>query len=109
MTYIFEAKATNLFILTYKSMFAYKLSKIVYATLNNNVLKVLICPDKFKFSMTAQEVADIVASNLPSHIKSKSILLADGGEGSLNTIAAKLKGKMIKCDVHNPVFRKIEA
>jgi glycerate kinase len=55
--------------------------------------------------MTAQEVADTIASNLPPHIKSKTILLADGGEGSLNTIATKLKGKMIKCNVHNPVFR----
>lgn len=86
-------------------MFSYKLSKIVYGTLNNHVFKILICPDKFKFSMTAQEVADTIAFNLPSHIKSKTILLADGGEGSLNTIATKLKGKMIKCNVHNPVFR----
>jgi len=97
------------FILTYKRMSAYQISKFAFATIHKNVFKVLICPDKFKFSMTAQEVADTIASNLPSHIQSKTILLADGGEGSLNTIANKLEGKMIKCNVHNPVFRKIEA
>lgn len=81
--------------------------KLSLSTLKHSICKVLICPDKFKFSMTANEVAEAIAFNLPPHITSKKILLADGGEGSLDTIASKLQGKMIKCNVHNPNFRKI--
>lgn len=34
----------------------------------NTVKKVLICPDKFKFSLSAQEVAQTIQSSLPPYV-----------------------------------------
>jgi len=44
-----------------------------------SIKKVLICPDKFKFSMTSQQVIETIQTNLPKHISSRSLILADGG------------------------------
>jgi len=76
---------------------------------SHKIKNILICPDKFKFSMTALEVASIIQQNLPNTVNSTIIELADGGEGSINAISRKVKGQWISCQVHDPLFRKIQA
>jgi glycerate kinase len=51
---------------------------------------VLICPDKFKFSLTATQVAECIAHHIPSSIHTKIITLADGGEGSVDRISQEI-------------------
>jgi len=58
-----------------------------YCSRKADVKSVLIFPDKFKFSMTAAEVAESISHNIPSFINQKIITLADGGEGSLERIS----------------------
>lgn len=72
-------------------------------------MKTLICPDKFKGSLTAAEVARAVGKGLPNHFKTTLIPMADGGEGSLEVVAENLAGKWISVTVNDPLFRPITA
>ena len=70
-------------------------------------MKVVIAPDSFKGSLTASEVASIIASKLDH--PSIEMPLADGGEGSLSAIIrhrslTKIKG--VFCD---PLDRSIDS
>jgi glycerate kinase len=74
------------------------------------MVKVLVCPDKFKGSLTAVEVCDAVERG----IKKKSIdcsvekiPLADGGEGTFDFLVNHFNGKIIHTQVNDPLFRKI--
>ncbi len=49
---------------------------------------VLIAPDKFKGTLSAKEVADAIGAGLGANAKIRIIPLADGGDGSLDAIAA---------------------
>lgn len=49
---------------------------------------VLIAPDKFKGTLSAQEVADALSAGLAAKTDVRTIPLADGGDGSLEAIAA---------------------
>ena len=84
-------------------------SKRSFGYFSTPVKKVLICPDKFKFSLTSQQVSDIVRNSLPYNVQSKVITLADGGDGSLDSIASQLQGKWVSCQVEDPLFRTVEA
>ncbi|MFB0944952.1 MAG: glycerate kinase [Spirosomataceae bacterium] len=72
-------------------------------------MKTLICPDKFKGSLTAIEVARAVKEGLPNHFRTTLIPMADGGEGSLEVVADNLEGKWIYVTVNDPLFRPISA
>ena len=92
-------------------MFGCSLSKLRNAyRFSTGMRRVLICPDKFKFSMSAQEISRIITESLPKEgYKCRVVGLADGGEGSLQAISQKVKGQLIDCHVFDPLFRKIEA
>ncbi len=51
-------------------------------------ISVLVAPDKFKGTLTAKEVADALAAGLIAKADVKIIPLADGGDGSIDAIAA---------------------
>jgi glycerate kinase len=72
-------------------------------------MKTLICPDKFKGSLTAVEVAEAIATELPINFQKTLVPMADGGEGSLEVIADNLEGKWIDITVNDPLFRPITA
>lgn len=75
-------------------------------------MHIVIAPDSFKESLTALEIADIVAqgfqSVFPDAICSK-IPVADGGEGTLQAIVDAKKGRFISTNVHDPLNRPITA
>lgn len=83
--------------------------KTTFITTKSSITKVLICPDKFKFSLTSSQVAQIIRSHLPAGIESRTITLADGGEGSLDTISTQLPGQWHTCTVLDPLLRSIQA
>ncbi len=70
-------------------------------------MEILICPDKFKGSLTALQVAEAVKKGFPNHHKCTLVPMADGGEGSLEVIAYHLDGKWQTATVHDPLFRPI--
>lgn len=72
-------------------------------------METLICPDKFKGSLTAMEVARAVQKGLPENFKAALVPMADGGEGSLEVIADNLPGNWHIATVKDPLFRLISA
>lgn len=72
-------------------------------------METLICPDKFKGSLTAMEVAIAVQKGLPKSFKTALVPMADGGEGSLEVIADNLPGSWHTATVKDPLFRPISA
>ncbi|MBP3891949.1 MAG: glycerate kinase [Solobacterium sp.] len=60
--------------------------------------KILICPDSFKGTLTAIEVADIIAEEIKKSFPScviKKMPIADGGEGSLETIVSTIPSRIV--------------
>ena len=75
-------------------------------------MKIVIAPDKFKGSLTASEVCDIVQSELLSRSREFDIItlpLADGGEGTCELLTELSNGRIIEVDVLDPLHRKIKS
>jgi glycerate 2-kinase len=75
-------------------------------------MRILIAPDKFKGSLSAREVAENVAKGLRDTLPEAEIdivPMADGGEGTANTICEARDGSWLKCKTHDPIGRGIEA
>lgn len=75
-------------------------------------MNILICPDKFKDSLTAQQVCEALEIGIKRR-RPKSVIqlmpLADGGEGTLEVIKTIHGGEWVKKKVNDPLFRPIEA
>jgi len=74
-------------------------------------MKILICPDKFKGSLTADEVAEAVAEGIryvDPQIESIKFPLADGGDGTAAILTDHFKGEFIRINVHDPLFEIVE-
>ena len=75
-------------------------------------MRILICPDKFKGSLTASEVCDAVEAGILKKYPDAAIVklpLADGGEGTADILTEYFHGRKIKANVHGPLFEQIEA
>lgn len=75
-------------------------------------MKILICPDSFKESLSAIEVCDCIERGLKkanSKFKIEKIPLADGGEGTVKALVLATEGRSLKCRVKDPLGRKIWA
>ena len=75
-------------------------------------MKFLIAPDKFKGSLSAQEVAENIAFGIRDVIQNAEIEIApmaDGGEGTAEAICNARRGKWVTCSAHGPVADPIEA
>lgn len=74
--------------------------------------KVVIAPDSFKESLTVLEVAEAVESGFTKifpdweYIK---VPMADGGEGTVQSLVDALDGSMKEIEVLNPIGKKIQA
>jgi glycerate kinase len=76
------------------------------------MVSILIAPDKFKGSLTAKEVCEIVRDALlkrNSALKITTLPLADGGEGTLELVTEIRGGKIISKEVKDPLFAPILA
>lgn len=74
--------------------------------------KVVIAPDSFKGTLSATQVCDIlsevISKNYPG-TQVEKIPVADGGEGTADTICSCLGGEKIYCNVKSPLGRDIRA
>lgn len=74
-------------------------------------MKIVIAPDSFKGSLSANEVCDVVENAILKIIPTAEIIkmpVSDGGEGLVNTLVRN-KGDMISLVVKDPLFREITA
>lgn len=74
-------------------------------------MNILIAPDSFKGSLSADEVSRIIAENLRVPEKSNIIRLplSDGGEGFAETLTTACGGKTISVRVKDPLGKYINA
>ena len=75
-------------------------------------MNILLAPDKFKGSLTANEVCDALKQGLLQtnpELNIISIPLADGGEGTCELLTQYFKGSIISVEVSGPRFEKINA
>jgi len=71
-------------------------------------MKILIIPDKFKFTFSSKEIGKIVKNSLQKYTKANitQIPLSDGGEGFLNSIKNITNYKKIFQFTSNPLGSK---
>lgn len=75
-------------------------------------MKILLCPDKFKGSLTVEEVSAAMCRGIKradAEIKVQTMPLADGGEGSLGIFAQLKDAQCIEKVVLDPLFRPVKA
>lgn len=74
-------------------------------------MKILICPDKFKGSLLAEEVSQILESGLLKinpNLNITKLPMADGGEGSLGILPNYLNLERIEMESLDPLGRPIQ-
>lgn len=75
-------------------------------------MKIVIAPDSFKESMSAFKACQAIEEGIHAYDQSiETVLcpLADGGEGTLETLVTALKGTIEYYEVTGPLFHKIKA
>lgn len=75
-------------------------------------MKIVVCPDSFKGSLSALDSAKAVARGVRSARPEAEVVeipLADGGEGTLDVLVRATGGELRSAQVHDPLTRPIEA
>jgi glycerate 2-kinase len=75
-------------------------------------MKIVIAPDSFKGSLSAVEAANAIEKGIHKAFpgaKTLCLPVADGGEGTLDTLVASTNGQKIPVLVNGPLGQKVEA
>lgn len=75
-------------------------------------MKVVIAIDSFKGSLSSYELGEAIEKGVKevySEAEVKKVPIADGGEGTVESLVEGTNGKFIKVLVNNPLMEKIEA
>lgn len=92
-------------------------------TQNQNIMKILIAPDKFKGSLTSSQAAEAIREGIRQanadcrrgtegapELEFRTVEIADGGDGSLEVLQKKIPGaNVMKVKVHDPLGRKVDS
>lgn len=74
-------------------------------------MRVVVCPDSFKGSLSAIEVAKIIAKafhEVDQTITVDCVPIADGGEGTIDAFYASVGGQLKEVTVNNPMHELIK-
>lgn len=75
-------------------------------------MKIIIAPDSFKESLTALEVAEAIESGFRKiypHAEYVKIPMADGGEGTVQSLVDATQGQLIQTDATAPLGNQVQA
>ncbi len=74
-------------------------------------MKIIAAPNSFKESLSAIEIAEIIADVLAGFLGFEVIKLpvGDGGDGTLDAVVFSAKGQFKKFKVHGPLMEEVEA
>lgn len=75
-------------------------------------MRILVAPDKFKGSMSAQEVCNAIENGVKKYNSNIEVIkhpLADGGEGTLEILQHYFPLKQVVLEVQNPLFKTIKS
>ena len=74
------------------------------------MMNILIAPDSFKDCMRASEVAEALSLGLRKVIPDAEIRMlpmADGGEGTVESLIDATGGEIVNLQVHDPLMRQV--
>jgi glycerate 2-kinase len=75
-------------------------------------MKIIIAPDSFKGSLSAFDVAKSIQRGIikiDETIETVIVPMADGGEGTVQSLIDASDGEIIELTVHDPLFREIKS
>ena len=75
-------------------------------------MKIVVAPDKFKGSLSGIEFCNAVERGIKrqiDHVELKKLPLADGGDGTVETLQFYTGGEYVSAEVNDPLLRKIKA
>ncbi|MGG0593334.1 glycerate kinase [Priestia megaterium] len=75
-------------------------------------MKIVIAPDSFKESLTALNVCEAVETGIRTHFSNAEISkvpMADGGEGTVQSLVDATGGQIIQAKVTGPLGKEVEA
>ena len=75
-------------------------------------MKIVIAPDSFKGSLSALEVGEAIREGIlkvDAGIETILVPMADGGEGTVQSLIDASGGEIIELVVHDPLFREIKS
>ncbi|MCF6097144.1 glycerate kinase [Thermovorax subterraneus] len=76
-------------------------------------MKVVIAPDSFKESLTSKEVADAIERGIKKVLKNNieiiKVPMADGGEGTVETLISVVGGKIVETKVIGPLGEEVNS
>ncbi|RBM67747.1 glycerate kinase [Vibrio tarriae] len=75
-------------------------------------MKVVIAPDSFKESLTAKQVCDAIQAGLArvwNDAKFVAIPVADGGEGTVQSLVDSTQGRIVDVNVMGPQGKRVDA
>jgi glycerate kinase len=74
-------------------------------------MKIIIAPDSYKESLTAMEVADAIEAGFKKIFTDAEYIklpMADGGEGTVQSLVDATGGSIVTCDVTGPLGQTVE-
>jgi len=75
-------------------------------------MRILVAPDSFKGSLTAMEAAKNIKKGINSYdskIDVELLPMADGGEGTVQSLVDATNGEIIEKEVNGPLGNKVKA
>lgn len=75
-------------------------------------MKIVIAPDSYKESLTAMEVAMAIESGFRKVLPDADYVklpMADGGEGTVQSLIDATGGEIIRCQVTGPLGEQVDA
>ena len=75
-------------------------------------MKIILASDSFKGTLTSEKTAELLgraAAELFPDCETVPVVLADGGEGTLDALFCAGKGKKVPVTVHDPLMRERQA
>jgi len=75
-------------------------------------MKILIAPDSFKENLSAKEVAQAIERGIKKvdeNIQTSIVPMADGGEGTVESLVEATDGQIINVKVKDPLMRDIDS
>ena len=74
--------------------------------------KVVLIPDSFKGTLSSAQICEIIGGKVAEHFPGcqvVSIPVADGGEGTVETLVSGLGGELIQVNVTGPLGEPVQA
>ena len=88
------------------------MAQMVLGRLRRQIMKILIAIDSFKGSLSSKEAGEAIKTGILRVVPDAEVLispLADGGEGTVETLVEALGGSLETVRVKGPLFQEVEA